>query len=563
MTNVISIGEIVQQENQAVHSQFEFNQQAKALKIALESTSNFPNNLDNLTLQDTQELLSRMYGFQTWSELNAFTKKTENHDLVEQRIDYISNCFIYLANVFQERFGLDSHLFNSRDTFADELIDCSTKIKKIARVFSCTKNPDKKIVLDIADIVKKYCYCFISTKKSLQYNEYIRSLYETEFLERLSQLNPEDGLNKLGIKELQFLMTYEIKSAPHVYLLNTTRELTHGSGSLSLLHKVLCMLVFCMSKYNNGWEMNGVPNLGYYDLKELCKPYCIDNEFYEQSEDKNYFNFSLYQISIDELNTKAEQLKLLLKAKSKKIIENRKIPINSALQIISELCGYKNWQTLSALSSSDDEISLAIRSTEYIQKYLKYASQYIENIVAIPKGDQGDEIFFSKEELITSLDSFSSKINLLKQHYMHRDVMSHELERLICNIVAYYLYYYICTFIGESYIEFIDDMWSMRDAALIKDFEPENDLSSKGISKLQYFISDCGNLPNLSLLLQASREFREANKSTRMMSKVICLLAFCMMQEKPSTEYNLTKRPMDFELENQLKKNYFLCDWID
>ncbi|HHL3494113.1 TPA: hypothetical protein ACQ53F_002983 [Legionella pneumophila] len=563
MTNVISINEASQQAKLAIPSHFEFNQQAKALKKVLESSTNFPNNLRDLTDQDTQDLLSRIYGFESWNELGEFVKKTENYDLISQHISYISDCFIYLANVFQEKFSLDGHLFKNKDAFSDELIECSRKIKEIANAFSYTNNPSKKVVADICDLVIKYCYCFIATKKSSQYNEYISSLYEAEFLERLSQFNPYEGLNNLEIKDLQFLMTYKIKSTPHVYLLNSTRELSQGNESLPLLQKVICMLVFCMSKYNNGHEMPGVPNLSYYGLQDLCKPYCIDEKFYDVFDEKNYLNFSSYQTRLENPNTKAEQLKLLLKEKSKQFIENKKIPISSSLQIIAKLWGYPNWQTLSALSDSDDEMNLALLSIDYIQKYLKYSSTYVQKNVDIQLYGQGDEIFFFKEELVTSLDTFSAIMSPLKQHYMHRDTLSHDLVRLLCHIVTYYLYYYICSFISDSYDEFIDDLWSKRDASLIKDFEPETNLSFKGISKLQYFISDRGDLPNLSLLLQATREFREGNKSTRMMNKVICLLAFCMMHETPSSEYDLSKRPMDLPLQNAIKKHYFLCDWID
>ena len=225
-------------------SKLELKQQAKSLKTILELDPNFPKNIETISIVESKDILSKTLGFQNWKQLFNYLEKEQNNQDVIAYINYIGDFFVYLSNNFKQLCQLDEQLFKNKNIFPGELLVCANQVKNISLAIN-QKKLDEKTIIIVGNIVKKFYYCYIATKGAFEYNHYINTLYETEFIERFEQLNLSEGINNLGIKELQFLMTYELKmncSLHHVYVLQIARELIAGNYSVILLKKFICML---------------------------------------------------------------------------------------------------------------------------------------------------------------------------------------------------------------------------------------------------------------------------------------------------------------------------------
>lgn len=558
-------------------SELEIKQQARALQSALKSQYQNNETPTSITTEVSKEILAKTLGFNEWNSLTDFSKENSDDSAYIECTKYISDFFIYLSENFNDLNCLDEQLFKKVETFSDDLLNCSELTKQLNTSLQ-QKILDDKIISNVELIVKSFYYCYISTKHAYRYKSYITSLYENEFYERLDQLKPDDGIEHLEIQYIQFLITHELHhrdSVLHLSLIKATRELLAGNNFHFILKKIISLLTMCMSEYNNlilKGEGANEPKLNnylkYHQLKQVeRKSNIFDLDAYDFTSEeklKTSYNFSLISINEKNLLKKTDRLKTII---NKMVLEKSDASLfgyQNCLNIISYIWGNKaGWQETKPLLLYKNNSNLVIRCIDYVLNYLEYIPHYIKYLESTTNEYIKSPMYFNKDKQIKSILDSTSRFRSIEINLkQNTPIQAIEIDSIYESVLIY-AYYYIRSYAAKSYNEFIRNLWEYEDVTLLQNFEVNEGLQGKSIGQLLPFMANEQLSLNMQVLLHETSNLIKNKRNTEQVNKVICLIAFCMLNEKPPFEHDTSKRPTAPILHDDIKQQYFLCDWVN
>ncbi len=536
---------------------------AKSIKRTIEKKHNFPDYLYDVSLEECKEIFALANGFRDKDHLKRFQNRLYNKELINKCSQFISKSFaIFSKKITQYNDKVANKLRVDSHTLSRDLLDCSNSVKII---FEKLEQGRRVSSYDLSRLAYTYCIYYLVTYAGKQTNEYITELLETNFLERLNQLNLEQGIQSLSLSGLQYFFTYQIESPTHVYLLQECRlssmkELTDDSSAINIIY----LLTRCIDK-------ESIPRFGssiflrkqlWTDMHKVDDNLCMSDYQMDSYNpfvvDKSLFPFINFASNTsDDFDLIAHIIMKRVQDEKDYCIQHKKFSIHKSFDLVANLTGEKNWHILSK-KGRGETLTLVEKSIKFIETYFHFIC---DNVVTAKENSPS---FTSGEPLMHDLDSFKDELKSCSDNLKHifNQLKNYEpphktlLQQLKKNITVY-TQHYIYNFCHKAYIEYIEQIWTSRNADDVAYFEPELDLQHKNLYQLHHFIQRSYQSPNIALLLRNTRKYLNKCSSGSLLCHIICTLAFCMMQERYSFLVNQPARPIDFELENKLTT--YLC----